>query len=186
MRAPRVVDQIRHEHKNMGRVLAELRDRVTSTTPDALTARHLDLLYRMLFYIRVFPNKMHHPKEEDYLFPALLKRAPALKAEVAALRQQHMEGDRALEELEASYKSLQDNPALETLLAFQAQVSSYVDAEFAHMRHEEDVILPAALEALTEADWQAIERAFITNRDPLFSDEVELGFEVLARTLSAD
>lgn len=185
MRA-RVVDQIRQEHMNMGRVLAELRDQVARTNLGDINAQHLDLLYRMLFYIRVFPNKMHHPKEENYLFPALLKRAPEMKSELASLHQQHMAGDQALAELEICFRALQDKPNADTLGTFQKQVLSYVEAEFAHMHQEEAVIIPAALRALTAADWETIERAFITNSDPLFSDEVELGFEILAKTLGSD
>jgi hemerythrin-like domain-containing protein len=34
------------------------------------------MLGRIVYYVRVFPDCFHHPKEEKFLFPALRSRDP--------------------------------------------------------------------------------------------------------------
>jgi len=165
-------------------VLKSLRDRTARLSPEDLTAANLDLLYRMLYYMRVFPNRQHHPKEEDYLFPALRRRAPEMGEELDALHAEHVAGDKALADLQARFSTLQNERSAQALAAFREGVGAFVEAEFAHMRHEEDVILPAAERALRDSDWNAIDRAFAANRDPVFDEEVEFGFEALRRSLT--
>jgi hemerythrin-like domain-containing protein len=179
----KAADRIRKEHRNMGKVLSALRDRTSRLAVSNLTAEELDLIYGMLYYIRVFPNRQHHPKEEDHLFPALRRRAPDMADDLDELHTQHVSGDKALAELQQRFARLQEERTPEALAAFREGVEAFVDAEFAHMRHEEDVILPAAERALSESDWSAIDRAFAANRDPVFNEEVEFGFEALRKTL---
>lgn len=168
----------------MAKVLSAMRELTARLRLEDLTAERLDLLYRMLYYMRVFPNRQHHPKEEDYLFPALRSRAPDMGEELDALHAEHVAGDKALADLQARFSRLQDERSPEALSAFREGVGAFVEAEFAHMRHEEDVILPAAERALRNSDWIAIDRAFASNRDPMFDEEVEFGFEALHRSLT--
>ena len=51
--------------------------------------------------------------------------------------------------------------------AFVRAFMHYVDLYLAHMRLEEQEILPAAERHLSAADWKALDAAFETNRDPL-------------------
>ncbi len=66
---------IRNEHRNIAQALACLdiatRDlRASDTKPD------LELLFTVVYYMRLFPGRLHHPKEEHYLFAALSQRDP--------------------------------------------------------------------------------------------------------------
>jgi hemerythrin-like domain-containing protein len=54
-------------------------------------------------------------------------------------------------------------------------VGSYRD----HMRKEEELLFPLALELLTEGDWAAIDRAFEANRDPLAGSRDTRNFDKL-------
>jgi hemerythrin-like domain-containing protein len=181
----KAAERIRHEHRNMAKVLRALREQAARLTVEDLTAERLDLIYRMLYYVRVFPNRQHHPKEENFLFPALLRRAPEMAGELDSLNQEHVAGDRALADLQNRFARLQDERSQAALVAFRDGVGAFVESEFAHMRHEEDTILPAAERALKDSDWAAIDRAFASNRDPLFDEEVEFGFEALRRSLAS-
>ena len=51
--------------------------------------------------------------------------------------------------------------------AFDAAVTAYVDFHWAHMRKEEDLVLPVAEASLTADDWKTIDAAFASNEDPL-------------------
>jgi hemerythrin-like domain-containing protein len=50
---------------------------------------------------------------------------------------------------------------------FAAAVKAYADFHWAHMRSEEEDLLPLAERALSEKDWAAVEHAFAQNEDPI-------------------
>ena len=139
---------------------------------------NLDLLFSIVYYIRVFPDKYHHPKEEDFLFKALRERDPESAGFLDQVTQQHSVGDRLVDELDAALKAYQDNypDGLDTLAA---AAETFVSSQFEHMQLEEEKILPAAEAALTPEDWTAIDQAFTSNKDPMFGENLEVAFHSL-------
>lgn len=69
--------------------------------------------------------------------------------------------------------------------AFVAAVERYAAFHWAHMRKEEDVVLPLALKTLTIADWTAIDDAFSVNDDPLPGVAPRQEFDALFRLIVA-
>ena len=121
-------------------------------------------------YIESFLNRYHHPKEDDYLFRALLKRQPESQALIQRLHQQHIEGEDLLRDLKDALASCEgDGEAAWT--RFAEAVSSYRDHQYNHMRCEELEALPLAKEHLTSEDWEEIDAAFCAHDDPLFGDD---------------
>lgn len=59
----------------------------------------------------------------------------------------------------------------------------YVAFERAHMRCEEQEILPLALEVLTREDWQEIAAAFLSNQHPLLNPTRQRQFDKLFGTI---
>jgi hemerythrin-like domain-containing protein len=51
--------------------------------------------------------------------------------------------------------------------AFARELERYVDFHWKHMSTEEQKILPAAEQSLTDQDWAPIDAAFSSNDDPL-------------------
>ncbi len=171
------IDIIRSEHINLNKVLDALEDEI-ARLESAEGSPSLDLLFSILYYIRVFPDRLHHPKEEDYLFPALRRRRPDLAPILDRLERQHVEGARQLADLDRLLKDYdRDRPA--GFAALKDAVRRYVDAQRAHIGTEEREVLPLARECLTKTDWGDIGRAFATNADPLFGDNLETGFRSL-------
>jgi len=124
------------------------------------------VLRAMLFYIDEFPERLHHPKESDLLFPKLRQRRPEMGAVLDRLHEDHERG-------EASARELQHRLLAFELLgeprrqAFEAAAERYVDRYLRHMALEESTVLPAARDALTTEDWAELDAAFEANRDPL-------------------
>lgn len=54
----------------------------------------------MLFYIDEFPERQHHPKETELLFPPIAQRAPEVAEAIARLDSEHAGGEAAVRELE--------------------------------------------------------------------------------------
>ncbi len=160
---------IRDEHATLAAMLQSLTQMLKrGPDPDGKDRRDLyfDVLRAMLFYIDEFPEKMHHPKESDLLFPRVARAAPHMVATIDQLERDHTSGEvrvRELMHLLMAWEYLGDTRRQ----AFEDEAARYVAFYLEHMRMEEELVLPEAEKHLTEADWHALNAAFATNRDPL-------------------
>jgi hemerythrin-like domain-containing protein len=64
------------------------------------------LLHAMVDYIDAFPERLHHPKEDRFLFRAIEQRTGEGAAQLAALRDEHAKSYPALERLKAALADL--------------------------------------------------------------------------------
>lgn len=171
------VDIIKVEHSNFDKVLHALEDSVAEAgsvhgKPD------FETLFSIVYYIRVFPEKLHHPKEERFLFPAIRRRRPDAAALVDELERQHAEGERLLVELERALRHC-DRSWPDGYDALQNATQRYVETQRRHIGTEERELLPLARECLSEQDWGEIQHAFAKNADPLFGENLQTGFQSL-------
>lgn len=158
---------IRDEHATLAALLQSLEHMLRRGPGDA-PERFFDVVRAMLFYIEEFPEKRHHPKESDLLFPKLARAAPELMPVIAALEGEHMGGQhhvRELQNLLLAWELLGDGHRQ----AFADAAGAYVAFYFNHMKVEETQLLPAA-ERLSDADRAELDAAFRSNRDPLGPD----------------
>lgn len=156
---------IHDEHAALAAMLQSLRMMVQRGPGDE-ARNFFDVLRAMLFYIDEFPERLHHTKESELLFPPVARQAPHLRETIEKLEQDHVQGERAVRELQhllLAWELLGESRRA----AFEREVSGYLGFYLEHMRLEETVIMPAAEKVLTEADWQALDQAFATNCDPL-------------------
>ena len=63
--------------------------------------------------------------------------------------------------------------------AFEEAARAYVDFYLAHMRLEEQEILPLAERTLSKEDWAQLDEAFESNRDPLTGHAPEADYQAL-------
>jgi nucleotide-binding universal stress UspA family protein/hemerythrin-like domain-containing protein len=165
------------EHRSLAAVIHGLEflvreARETGTPPP------FDLLRAMLHYIKVFPEALHHPKEDAYLFRKLRERTSEFDETLAELERQHVSGRQLVDKLEQSIARYEADPT-HGFDAFAAAVARFASAQMQHMRLESKVILPAAREHLTAEDWAEIDRAFADNGDPRFSADNDEEFRQL-------
>jgi len=129
------------------------------------------VLRAMLFYVDEFPEKLHHTKESDLLFPKLRSRSLAAREVLDRLDRDHARGERAIRELEhrlLGFEMLSGTDEEKARrLHFEQALKEYVDFYLEHMRIEETVVLPLAERVLTPDDWAEVNAAFQRNRDPL-------------------
>ena len=156
---------IRDEHTAVSAVLRSLLQMI-ECLPDDEPERYFDVMRAMLFYIDEFPERRHHPKESDLLFPKVARAVPQLMPVIRRLEDDHLAGEarvRELQHLLIGWELLGDSRR-ET---FQKAVREYVDFYLSHMRIEETEILPAAINTLSVADWEELDAAFRQQQDPL-------------------
>jgi hemerythrin-like domain-containing protein len=156
---------IRDEHKTltaMLRALGHMIDRGPGDTPE----RYFDVMRAALFYIDEFPERQHHPKESQLLFPQVLRLAPQCREVLERLEKEHAGSERAVRELQhllLGWELVGDSRRQ----AFEHAARHYLDLYLRHMQTEEAQVLPVAEQVLTDADWLALDTAFATNSDPL-------------------
>jgi hemerythrin-like domain-containing protein len=154
---------IKDEHRAIAAVTNGLRHLASEVR--AGVAVDLDFLASMLHYIKAFPDVLHHPKEEQYLFAKLAQRSAEAADLIASLTNEHREGSTLLARLEARVARLRAGGDAQDGIAMADEIDRFVDAQWRHLNAEEKLILPAALRHLTESDWQEIEGAFRANGD---------------------
>jgi hemerythrin-like domain-containing protein len=151
---------IRDEHRSIASVLKGLLDhiaRVRAGTEEADFA----LFAAMFDYIEAVPEKVHHPKENEYLFRLLRHRDPDAATILDVLEAQHEEGGELLEALRRKLAAWRDGGSFE---AFDQALSAYAEFTWDHMGKEENLVIPRAEKSLTAEDWQVIDSAFAANR----------------------
>jgi len=168
---------IRDEHRSIGAILhgmeylvERVRTRKAKIDPRVFSA--------MIYYLDTFSERMHHPKEDRYLFKALRSHGGEAAAVVADLEKEHAAGGEALKRLEQSLVRYEEGGDKE-FPGFAEAVEKFVREYRGHMQKEESFVFPLAQRLLSAADWQAIDRAFAENRDPLAAQRESRDFEKL-------
>ena len=162
---PRSLQIIRDEHASLAAMLQSMR-MLVERGPDEGRKNFFDVLRAMLFYIDEYPERLHHPKESNLLFPKVVKASPRVLGAIDRLERDHMHSEKAARELQhllLAWELL--GPSRRP--AFQEAFSKYIDFYLDHMNMEEEVILPEAEKVLSPAEWSEIDTAFEKNADPL-------------------
>jgi len=168
---------LRDEHRSMAAVINGL-EFVARQARDQGTPPSFPLLRAMLRYIEEFPEKLHHPKEDAYLFQKLRARTSEFDATLDELQRQHLDGHLLVEELARSIDAYEADPQ-GGLPRFAAAAERYSTSQIQHMMLESKVIIPAASEHLTREDWAEIAAALASNGDPRFSVDNDEEFRQL-------
>ena len=159
------------EHRSIAAVLAALealvserRDRGARIDPRVFRAA--------LYYLDVFAEREHHPKEERALFPRIRARTREGDAVLAELTREHDAGERAMRELEQALVRFEEGGDAE-FPAFATAVERFVGRYREHMRKEERDVMPLARRVLDAHDWAELDAVFATHMDPLAGASTE-------------
>lgn len=155
---------IRDEHAAVSAVLRSML-MMLERGPEDEPMRFFDVVRAMLFYIDEFPERRHHPKESDLLFPKLARVAPELMPVIAQLEDDHLRGEHRVRELQhllLAWELLGDSRRW----PFEDAARKYVEFYLAHMRTEETQLMPHA-EKLSPQDWEELNAAFSQQGDPM-------------------
>jgi hemerythrin-like domain-containing protein len=156
---------IRDEHASLAAMLQSMRMMVERGPSDD-RRNFFDVVRAMLFYIDEFPERLHHPKESNLLFPKVVKAAPKVMGAIDKLERDHMYSEKAARDLQHLLMAWELLGATRRQ-AFEEAFKKYVDFYLEHMHLEETVILPEAERCLNDEDWALLDKAFAENADPL-------------------
>lgn len=165
------VEVILREHEQLATVNRAMQEFVSELETGGET-RGLMVFRAMLYYIREYPQQIHHPKEDQFLFARLRERTHEFDEILNKLECQHAQGDihiRKLEHALTRYELGGDTGCA----SLKCLVHEYAKFSSDHRRLEEDLILPAAQRFLTKDDWDELDAAFGANRDPFDGVKLE-------------
>lgn len=168
---------IRNEHLALSAMLRSLSMLLLQSRRDGALP-DFDVVRSMLFYIDEFPERLHHPKESELLFPRVRARVPELGAVIDRLDRDHEQGENAIRDLEhalLAFEVMGESRRERFELALAHYSRSYLE----HMAVEDREILPAAQQHLTASDWAELDAAFDANRDPLTGHEPDEEYRAL-------
>jgi len=177
----RAIGIIRDEHRSLAAVmhawmhaLAAAREESTAVDPALMPA--------IVRYLKQFPVRLHHPKENEHLFRRLRERTSSCNEELEELERQHAVDHQMVAMLERQVEALPAVRAEGRQRAYRAledEVARYAAFLWRHLELEETVILPAAERHLLPEDWKAIDEAFTENRDPNFHGDSDKAYRKL-------
>ncbi|MBK8120840.1 MAG: ATP-binding cassette domain-containing protein [Sulfuritalea sp.] len=168
---------ISNEHRSMWQltvVLDELRKQLGNPRqkPDS------DLFNLILDYIEQYVERVHEPKEEAFLYKAVMERTSEGNEMIAEFQREHASTPEVVARLRSQLKSLvRDYPA--GVAEFQAALEEYISMMRRHILREESDLFPLARKILTDRDWDGINTAFADSEDPLFGERVRAEFRSL-------
>jgi hemerythrin-like domain-containing protein len=161
----RALQTIRDEHNALAAMVRSL-GMLVDRGPQAEPERFFEVLRAMLFYIDEFPERLHHPKESNHLFPKMARVAPELIPVLHRLESDHLNGERRVRELQhllTAWELLGESRRE----AFLAAAHDFVKFQLAHIELEESQVLSAAQKLLPAADWEELDNVFGASADPV-------------------
>jgi branched-chain amino acid transport system ATP-binding protein len=166
---------ISQEHSNMWRLATTL-DQVAC---DMQAGAPLESAFfeAALDYISQFVDRMHHPKEDDFLFRLLRLRSAEAAEILDALEADHRQGPENLAQLRSKLAAAVQGQLPVTALA--VAIKHYTTGLKGHIKTEEKHVLPLARKVLLPQDWAEIDQAFRTHSDPVFGDRAKAEFREL-------
>lgn len=170
----KVLQPLYDEHRTIAAVLGAMKQLVRAKRERGASI-DLAALRAMIYYLDVFPERVHHPKEEHYLFEQLAARSAEARGIVEELSREHARGGETIRRLQQALVRYEEAGERE-FEEFAKAVDDFVDPYYAHMRKEEQQLMPLAEKLLTDEDWAKCEAAFAAHHDPLHGakDEKDL------------
>jgi branched-chain amino acid transport system ATP-binding protein len=168
------LDIISTEHRSMWQltvVLEELCKHCAEPEhkPDA------ELFELILDYIEQYVERVHEPKEETYLYRAVLERSSEGNDMIAEFKREHAGTPDAVARLRAQMKAVvRDYPA--GAAEFRQALEDYISMMRRHIMKEESDLFPLARKTLTDVDWDEINSAFADSADPSFGEQALVEF----------
>lgn len=152
---------IQNEHDSLAAVIRAM-GQLADAIGKGKKLPELKVFRAMLVYIADYPEKIHHPKEDRYLFSLVRRRTESINPVLTTLESQHAQGERLIRDMEHALNQYELR-GTEAMKPFLDLVRNYCDFYIDHMRLEEQIVLPAALEFYTAEDWDTINVAFMVN-----------------------
>lgn len=172
----RALEIISNEHRSMWQLTVVLEE-LCKHCADPEHKPDAELFDMILDYIEQYVERVHEPKEEAYLYRAVLERSSEGNDMIAQFKREHAGTPEAVAGLRARLKTVvRDYPA--GAAEFRQALEDYISMMRRHIMKEESDLFPLARKTLTDVDWDEINSAFADSADPSFGEEALVEFRL--------
>lgn len=139
-------DDLKEEHHAV-KLMLEILDGICTNIESGKDVKH-EHLENVVEFLKVFVDKCHHTKEEEYLFP-LMKKAnvPGSKDIIDSLLEEHEYGRRDVDTIAKAVSLNMDSEALSKIVKSS---KDYIQLLTQHITKEDNILFPLADEHLAE------------------------------------
>jgi len=175
------LNTIKSEHRSLEAILRAMRDLVARIR-DGGGGPDFAGLRAMLYYLDAFSARLHHPKEDEFLFQPLRACRGDAAALVDDLELEHARVAASVRSLEQALLRYEAGGERE-FVDFATAVEGFCDFYTRHMRKEETLALPLAEKLFSEEDWARIDAACAAAREAQASVDEDHEFQQLFRRI---
>jgi hemerythrin-like domain-containing protein len=174
-----VIEVLRQEHRSIEKLLRVLEQELSVF--DRGDRPEYEVIVRVFDYFQEYPDSCHHPKE-DMIFDKLKSRDPEAVRKMRDLHAEHAEeASRLRRAAQAVERVLSDQDLVRETVS--EIIRDFVAHEREHMKMEEQVFFPTALDTLRPTDWADIALRLADRSDPLNGPDLEQKFGMLRRKI---
>jgi len=175
---------LKHEHKIILKVLDAVRHEAQGIADTGkLNVEKLD---KILDFFRVFVDRCHHGKEEEYLFPTMEKRGiPADKGPLPVMLHEHAGGRNTVKAISEALARARQGDAAATQ-AVAANLAILDEHLRSHIGKENEVLFPMADKVFTPEDQQALVASFEKHEAEEIGEGVHEKYHQLAHELAQE
>ena len=170
---------IRDEHRRLTAIVRSA-EYLTLDAAHRNVAPDAELLGMIFDYIDSFPDRLHHPKEDEYLFDVLRRQTSELDEILDELQVEHIRGRALISKLRGLLvRCRAGGTAVAEELA--SAVAEYAAFHEKHVRKEEEVVLPMAERLISSADWRIASDVFGGPDQLRLAEEFRRLFQLIMR-----
>ena len=173
---------IMDEHQSLAAIIHAIRLMIREVGAGRL-APDFKLFKAMVHYLDAYPEKRHHPKEDQFLFGPLKARTTEGADALARLEAEHGLAEARIQALDAALQGYA-NGAPDGFEAFSDAFETYADFYRNHMLLEEREILPLLKRHFTADDWARADAGCQATPDPMSGTRTPDGDEDFRRLFS--
>lgn len=137
------------------------------------------LMRNIIIFVQEYPEQIHHPLE-DMIFSILLERVDDVGS-VQELISEHTHLETVTRELRDSLDSISSGTVDTEKL--KQQLSTFLVAQRKHIYTEETEVYPLVKSALTEGDWERLEKMVPIIDEPIYGKRTRYDYERLSRDI---
>ncbi len=158
--------QLQTDHSHLQRLLNYLSHEIDCYDFDSKRTADLTIILSALDYVNVYPDKWHHPAE-DIIFGRLIKKKVKESDLIQTLKDEHQAIAQETHKIQELFNNVAGDcivPASEIL----ATARRFISLQRQHIEKESEYIYPLMDTALSDKDWDDIEKEITLQSDPLF------------------
>jgi hemerythrin-like domain-containing protein len=176
-----ILIELRRDHRNMA-LLLNIVERESERIHEE-SVPDFELLHDVMHYMTVYPDAVHHPKE-DRLYHEMVKVRPDLTAGFQRISLDHREIGEQGSRLRNAFASI-DSGVLVRRNLLVADALRYVNALRSHMQWEEIDLFRRCTEMANDGHRLIVDKGPVNVRDPLFGNKVSSEFARLFDSIKA-